>query len=135
MNCLGVMGGGIALELSKNYPKVKRKYTKKCKGQLPEELLGQVQYVGVTESLAVVNSFTQLSVGFGDKQTDEELLIRNIIDVCNTNNDVEVFVPHLIGCGLAGGDWSTIFEGIKHLNNLTIVKLSDDEKRKRGLVI
>lgn len=135
VNCLGLMGSGVALGLSQKYPKIKSEYLKKCKGKLPEELLGQYQFVNVSDKLSIVNSFTQLNAGFGQKQTDEDKLIHNIQEICQENHDQDVYIPHLIGCGLAGGNWDRVLDGIKHLTNLTVVQLSDYEKRRRGLII
>lgn len=135
VNCQGVMGSGVAKALSTKYPIVKKQYLKKFKQVSRQDLIGIYQFVDISDTLQIVNSFTQDQYGYGRKQTDEQKLIQNIVEICHLHNDKTVYVPHLIGCGLAGGDWNVILSGIQHLENLVIVQLSDNEKRRRGLVV
>ena len=57
------------------------------------------------------------------KYTDENVLIRNINDICKNNCNKTVYIPYLIGCGLGNGDWRIIVNGIQDNDNLIICKL------------
>lgn len=129
VNCLSAMGAGVALSISNKWPVVRFEYLKFSKNiEKPKYLLGQMQYVKVERDLIVINSFTQLYYGnsYYDNETytNEDLLIKNIkiaSDKAKLNNK-KLFIPYLIGCGLAGGNWNNIFKNIKDIDNLIIVK-------------
>lgn len=127
VNCQNKMGSGVAKALYEKYPLIKQRYHDYCEGNSPETLLGCTQYVKVAPNLMVVNSFTQLNYGYdGRKYTDEEELITNIRWVSSeaeANALGLVYVPYLIGCGLGGGNWETIYQGISDLENLVICRL------------
>lgn len=127
VNCQNKMGSGVAKALYEKYPLIKEQYHAYCDGKSPETLLGSIQKVEINSNLLVVNSFSQLNYGYdGQKYTDEEELITNIRWM---SSEAEysgwglVYVPYLIGCGLGGGNWETIYEGISDLENLVICHL------------
>ena len=126
VNCQGAIGAGVSGPIIKKWPEVEQKYVKACKKYKPDILFGKIQTVWINNGLAIVNSFTQLNYGnsekTGKKYTNESLLVRNINIVCEKYPDKMVYVPYLIGCGLAGGDWDIVFDGIKDNENLTIVR-------------
>lgn len=129
VNCMSAMGAGVALALMKKWPQVRSEYMRFSKQVTkPKDLLGQVGYVRVEDNLTVINSFTQLGYGnahrTGISDTNEELLIRNIRNAAEkaASENTTVAVPYLVGCGLAGGNWENVFNGIKDLDNLIIVK-------------
>lgn len=126
VNCQGAIGAGVSGPIIKKWPEVEQKYGKVCTKYKPDILFGKIQTVWINNGLAIVNSFTQLNYGnsekTGKKYTNESLLVRNINIVCEKYPDKMVYVPYLIGCGLAGGDWDIVFDGIKDNENLTIVR-------------
>lgn len=126
VNCQNAMGSGVAKALYTKYPQVKNEFHKLATKQgllYPTDRLGVLQEVKVNDDLSIYNSFSQLNYGTIGKHTNEPLLVNNICKVAETNKDKEVYIPYLIGCGLGGGDWKTIYNGIKHIENLTIVRL------------
>ena len=129
VNCMSAMGAGVALALMKKWPQVRSEYIQFSKqAAKPKDLLGQIEYVQVENNLTVINSFTQLGYGnarlSGVSDTNEELLIRNIRNAAKkaASENTTVAVPYLVGCGLAGGNWQNVYNGIKDLDNLIIVK-------------
>lgn len=128
VNCKAAMGAGVALAICKKWPQVRSEYMDYChQGSSPTALLGLLQLVKINDGLTVVNSFTQL--GFGNSyrthavDTDEDKLIKNIHTMAKiaATNNTTLAVPAKIGCGLAGGNWDTVYNNIKDIDNLIIV--------------
>ena len=126
VNCRGVMGAGLALYIKQKYPQVYNNYKKACAMYKPEELLGKVQMVKITNNLVVCNLFAQLSYGRDKRYTDY-----NAFESClkklafKTDADTPIYFPYKIGCGLAGGDWETVYGLIDmylHNHNVIICK-------------
>lgn len=116
VNCMGVMGSGLALAIKNKYPKVFECYKKSCdnyqttcKHHPNERMLGCIQRVNVIPAkLDVVNVFGQCGYG-GDKvHTDYQALdcafgtLRKMID--DEGLRLPIYAPYLFGCGLANGD-------------------------------
>lgn len=129
VNCQNAIGAGISGAIINKYPIVAEKYHELCEEGVK---LGQLQYVGTGTGVGFVNCFSQYNYGnsakTGIKYTNEDLLIDGIIYTCEyfAVSDWPVYVPWKVGCGLAGGDWSTVLSGIidksEHIDNLTIVR-------------
>ena len=88
-----------------------------------KEIKGDITEVKSGVLIQQVNCMGAMGAGVA-KHTDEEKLIANIKAVAETYPEREVYIPKLIGCGLAGGDWPTVYEGIKDIDNLTIVEFN-----------
>lgn len=106
VNCMNVMGSGIAKVLYEKYPLVKKAYHSKWDTQEKQWAgwrLGESQYV-LCDDKTIINMFTQI-----------DYLPRNVRNVnywaighCFRNLRVEKIAIPKIGCGLAGGDWSIV---------------------------
>lgn len=121
-NNIGVMGAGIALEIAKRYPNVKRAYQQWYKGQpytISTETgkfkLGEIQEVTLYaendhDSITFVNMIAQDGIASEDNPHPFNY---EAFDKCMFKARVffhdhsKVFAP-LIGAGLAGGDWTKI---------------------------
>jgi O-acetyl-ADP-ribose deacetylase (regulator of RNase III) len=123
-NYYGVMGGGIALSIKNKVltPMQYSAYQNYCYMR-GEAALGTVQYLCIEQHKRVIaNLFSQYDMG-----TDYEMLRKCLYDVKNyaAEHGYTVAVPGYIGCGIAGGDWSTvhdiIFEVFNDAVELTIV--------------
>lgn len=126
VNCLGVMGAGLAKTILRHFPNVKNEYLEFHRSQLQknsskEALLGMVNYVATGNGKTIANVFGQVGIRMGaaDKKVytvNEALLsgIRQVKEYAEAN-DLTVAIPTYIGCGLAGGDWSEIHEGIESI--------------------
>lgn len=123
-NCKGKMGAGIAKQIRQQYPKVYDEYVKFCKDNY-KNLLGRCQIVNLSISNNLkfcANLFGQNGYGYGEKYTDYEALrcaLNELKDNCytllKTVCDVTIGIPYNIGCGLAGGDWNTVFKIIEDI--------------------
>ena len=124
VNCQGAIGGGLSGSIIRKYPEVMEKYYEAIKDIPKNELLGLIQEVTVSHDLTIINLFTQFDFGNayvdGECYTDMKLLISKLHDICEIHKDV--YIPDHLGCGLAGGDWEELKDGIKDLD-ITVVKL------------
>lgn len=114
VNYYGVMGGGVAAAIADNILSAEQyaAYSLYCK-QAGRTALGTVQFLGCAPGLVVANMFCQdeaLARSGGFCITDYELMrkcftrVRNFAQIQN----MTVYVPRNIGCGIAGGDWETV---------------------------
>ena len=130
VNCMGVMGAGVARAIRSKYPNVYAEYVTCCTRfkDNPKELLGSILMVK-SGSKVIINCFTQLSMGLDHRQVDYDAVrscMKEINDAASnglTDLDedmgsiyekiesddglVRVAMPK-IGAGLGGGDWSII---------------------------
>ena len=117
VNCQGVMGSGVALQVKQKYPDVFAAYKDYCiinKGNLLGNVLSVVCREG-TESLTVCNLFAQDKFGYdGNCYTSYDALKNCFCIVENTFPDnISIALPYLMGCRRGGGDWNVVYEMIK----------------------
>ena len=115
VNCIGVMGGGIALQIRNKWPIVYERYVSDCIPfkQSPRHLLGHLQDVIINSNLVVANCFGQVFPGYG-LMTDYgawDILLDKLSDLRNFFS-LDIHFPWMIGCGLAGGDWNVMHNKI-----------------------
>lgn len=132
-NCQGVMGHGIAKQIKDRYPEVFNGYYHYCKTQLAEEILGTSLICEANDGKYIANLFGQLNFGTG-LQTDYDKFrhgLQEIHDFAKDRN-LSVAIPYKIGCGLAHGDWNTVYDIITDVfsdyDNVTIYRYEQGEK-------
>ncbi|UNH58496.1 macro domain protein [Bacillus phage vB_BsuS_PJN02] len=115
VNCQGVMGSGVALQIKKKYYKAFLAYEKYCAnfayGNYREELLGGVQHVPVGELKFISNLFGQLNYGRdGMQYTSTEALYKCFKRLRRfaERNNLSVAMPYMIGCYRGGADWKEV---------------------------
>lgn len=111
VNCLGVMGAGVARQIALRFPDVYMEYVHLCHQHRHDRksLLGSNLSVCVTPDLMVANMFAQEGVGTSAVQTDYGALracMESLHDQTNAYDTIAM--PYLIGCGLGGGDWNVV---------------------------
>mgnify|MGYP001188983797 CR=1 FL=1 len=115
VNCKGVMGAGIAKQLRNKYSELFSEY-KEYLVTHPRplgDLLMHHQY-GLP---LVANLFGQDGYGRGRRYTDYHALesaLGELYDLAYLNGWT-VALPYGIGCGLAGGDWDTVYKIIESI--------------------
>jgi len=124
VNCVGVMGRGLALEFKKRYPENFKIYKKACdlKKVVPGKML--VWDNGdLFSKKYVINFPTKRHWRQNSRIEDiESGLVDLAIQIENLNIS-SIAIPSL-GCGLGGLDWSVVREKIKDaLSHLTGVKI------------
>ena len=113
VNCLRVMGGGLALQVKQTWPQVYTAYIEK-----DDWRLGDCQLVEISDgdTQFVANLAGQARPGHG-LQTDYDALcnaFRQARDFARANN-LELYIPHMMGCGLAGGDWNIVIHMLEDI--------------------
>lgn len=121
VNCMGVMGAGVALQIKKVYPDVYNQYQEYCydnctntRNMLGTNLIVPIfnRYTGKRQY--VVNVFAQFHYGLDGIKTryDKfEECMKHLKETVPTNKTIAM--PYLIGCGLAGGDWNIVYNIIE----------------------
>lgn len=124
VNCRGFMGAGLAKTIMGRYSNVRKEYQKFREKELKtrktdENLLGLVNYVDVYDGKIIANIFGQVDVRKDRNDTtvytDKEALLHGIKQVKQKAEELNlsIAIPTYIGCGLAGGNWEEIQEGIE----------------------
>lgn len=126
VNCRGVMGAGLALQIRNKWPVVYRRYLGLCYGSDGNKL-GMYQEVLVGPKLYIVNLFGQDGYGRSERQTNYAALAAALFslfkDCAQKNRDATIRLPYGLGCGLAGGDWNmvlTIISDAAKASNLNV---------------
>lgn len=122
VNCLGVMGSGVALQIKERYPEAYKEYIGVCNWNTPENLLGELQIVKITDDISIANIFGQLRYGYGEMHTDYEAVrssLEKLAEYIDNRNDINtddithISLPYRMGCDRGGGNWVTYFEIIQ----------------------
>lgn len=119
VNCMGVMGSGVALAIRNKYPQVYQQYSQDPIGS---NMLGRIGVVPIVpEKLYIVNMYTQVYYGDqtpfrGTCHFDYEAFERCLASLDAYSLTLtqgrrpphKIHMPYRIGCGLAQGDWSIV---------------------------
>lgn len=121
VNCMGVMGAGVAKAIRSKWPIVYTKYKEICDKYEIEKLLGKFLLVYVGDLKIVVNLFSQGKYGTDKQYTDYSAFKDGLEDffkilIHDSKDSRSVAMPYKIGCGLAGGDWGVIYSIIDNLS-------------------
>jgi O-acetyl-ADP-ribose deacetylase (regulator of RNase III) len=139
VNCLGIMGGGLARQIRRAYPKVFDDYKHLCDlhGDESYNLLGEIQVIPVGTKKWIINLFAQYDIG-GGRATEYGSFIQCLEGVEKWANKtgsllwsrtdakakIPIFFPYKIGCGLGGGSWHIIKNILKnHVPSATLVRM------------
>jgi len=117
VNCQGVMGGGIAKTIRERWPEVFQGYAQFCKNGRGK--LGEILTLPVRQEEGalpiIVNMFGQDQYGRTRCYTDYAAFgeccvkLHEWIESDPSHKGLRVGMPFNIGCGLAGGDWDTVY--------------------------
>lgn len=117
VNCMGVMGGGVAKQIKNMYPEAYNGY-KAALSQyksLGESPLGKVNFCFIHDKAEgdasyIANMFGQYNYGTSERQTDYGALrscLETLAAFAKAGN-ASVSIPYKLGCGLGGGDWEHV---------------------------
>ena len=116
VNYFGVMGGGVAAAIAENIltEEQYKSYADYCK-QAGRTALGTVQFIGCADRLIVANMFCQDDARARGGMTEAGITDYDAMHKCfvrvrrmATLQGKRVYFPRNLGCGIAGGDWSTV---------------------------
>lgn len=132
VNCHGVMGAGLALQIRQKYPEVYERYMEDI-SEYGSRFLGTIQPVATSDGRICVNMFAQDKYGrrghFTNYDAFKECLdnLKDFLKLIDDDSPTVAF-PYGIGCGLGGGDWDLIFKMIRdfseeiHFHDVVIVR-------------
>jgi O-acetyl-ADP-ribose deacetylase (regulator of RNase III) len=115
VNCKGVMGSGVALQVKNRFPYVYKNYRQFVNTNFP--CLGKCLIV-VTEEVVIANLFAQDNYGYNKVFTDYKALassLNSLSEQMKSHNFSSVAFPDMIGCGLAGGNRDTVLKLIEKI--------------------
>lgn len=108
VNCMGVMGGGIARSIAEKWPQVEAAYKAKCdRTSNAERLLGRTFLYGIKPDLFIANVFGQNSISRTSRQTNYEATVEAFerLQESQIIKNLPLYFPKNMGCGLGGGNW------------------------------
>ena len=112
VNCVGVMGRGLALQFRNAHPENYKAYKKACQSE--EVQPGRV-FVFETGELAnpryIINFPTKRHWRGKSRMEDIESGLRSLVDVVREKKICSIAIPPL-GCGLGGLDWQEVSKRI-----------------------
>jgi len=125
VNCVGVMGRGVALQFKKAFPENFRAYARACQGG--EVKLGAMfvfETGTLTNPRTIINFPTKRHWRGNSRIEAVEAGLKDLVCVVNARGIRSMAVPPL-GCGLGGLDWKIvrprIEEALGSLNSLEVV--------------
>ena len=119
VNCKGVMGAGLAKQIRDKWPSVYDRYQERVYySQNNEDLLGMTVWNRVDTNLFVASIFGQYDYGHGTKFTIYPALFKGLDYVFGMAeiDQIPVYIPKGLGCGLAGGNWDFVEAYIQDLD-------------------
>jgi O-acetyl-ADP-ribose deacetylase (regulator of RNase III) len=110
VNCMGVMGSGVAKQVKERFPKVFGEYSILCRDSAIEKLLGGCQIVPISEKQSFVNLFGQGNYGRDGKQyTDYNAIREAMVSLSYQIKEKEsVAFPYKMSSDRGGADWEVI---------------------------
>lgn len=145
VNCLGVMGAGLAAQIKRANPQLFKKYHDTCIRSTATSLIATTLFLPVdhVDSRQVIaNCFAQEGYGRGACQTQYDALEACLKRVRSTAavGNLSVAIPYGMGCGLAGGDWSRVSDIIDRVFagcsfEVTIWKLKSAPRNAHDLCV
>jgi len=112
VNCVGIMGGGLAAAFKRAYPENFNAYFKHCEDGLLEpggvfvKPMEYYKHTGTTTPKYIFNVATKNHWRNPTRLEWVDIGINNIFSLCTTYNAKSVAIP-MLGCGLGGLDWNT----------------------------
>lgn len=126
VNCVGVMGAGVALAFKERYPEMFREYKHECDAGNVQP--GKLHVWETLQGDRVVNFPTKRHWRDMSRYEDIEAGLRALRDYLTPLGDVAVAVPAL-GCGHGGLDWSRVSEMIREQLESLSARISVFEPR------
>lgn len=109
VNCLGVMGTGLAKQIREAYPRVFEDYKTFVEAHKDRRaLLGKVLYCTTQKGQVIANMFGQLRYGYNGCHTNYKALEACLKSVAEFANGKTIAIPYKLGCGAGGGDWAIV---------------------------
>lgn len=107
VNVAGVMGGGLALQLAREYEGLEEAYVEFCEMYDNDynKLKGKVFKV-MLKGKFIMNMFSQKE-NFDTDYESMKVALEEVKEYAKSYN-LSIAIPYGIGCGIANGDWNTV---------------------------
>lgn len=133
VNLKGVAGGGLAKQIRDKYPFWYKEYHNDCLEH--KFILGDCSWFEIVsnfkdnENLAICNMFAQEGFGTDKKYTNYYAFAQCLSIIKDSlSEDIKIYFPYKIGCGLGGGNWKIISEMIETaIPDAIIVKMKKEK--------
>ena len=116
VNCLGVMGSGVAKSVREIFPNVYEQYREICVKNKSLDLLGHTAIIK-SDNRYIANMFTQERFGYdGKRYTSYDAFydcLLHVRDFCEKNDINKIALPYKIGSDRGGADWNVIYSMIE----------------------
>ncbi len=120
VNCKGVMGAGLAKQIRAKWPSIYAPYAEICRNKGSQALGTMFPYKTPDNGPVICNCFAQDGYGRDRQYTSYPHLQESLCqvrayaeghfkDCSGTKTPVSIAIPYGLGCGLAGGDWNTVY--------------------------
>lgn len=119
VNCKGVMGAGLAKQIRARWPGIYAPYVEICRNKGTQAMGTMFPYATPDNGPTICNCFAQDGYGRDRQYTSYEHLRESLRQVkeyasvpkyfLGTRIPESIGIPHGLGCGLAGGDWSVVY--------------------------
>lgn len=130
VNLQGVMGGGIALQISQRFPNCEIQYQEYVKSVGNENLSGKVFFYQ-DKNVVIANCFSQ-DANFNTNYDWIKCCFTEIKRVALDNRFKTIGVPKNYGCGIANGDWNKVLNIFQSLFEYEDIELQVYEFDKKG---
>lgn len=108
VNCVGVMGRGIALQFKKRFPENFKFYENACKlGDVEPGKMLVYQIESLCNPKYIINFPTKRHWRGASRVEDIKAGLADLVNIIESKNITSVSVPPL-GCGLGGLDWNEV---------------------------
>ena len=129
INCMGVMGVGVAKKFKQKYPEMFMDYVKKCTAK--EVTIGKLYLYPISSDRLIINFPTKYHWRYRSRIKYIEAGLKDFINHYKDWKITSIAFPQL-GCGNGGLKWSEVKPLMeKYLGNLDIdVEIYVDQKRE-----
>ena len=127
VNCVGVMGRGIALQFKKTFPENFRAYAEACKrGEVRPGRMFVFETLQLTNPRYIINFPTKRHWRGNSRIEDIQAGLKDLVAAVREREIRSIAVPPL-GSGLGGLEWSDVLplieKALRGLNDLDVVVL------------
>ena len=115
VNCVGIMGRGIALQFKKAFPENFKAYVEACRQNLVKP--GKLFLYETGQSIQpryILNFPTKRHWRSGSRMEDIDAGLKDLAEIVRTRNIRSIALPPL-GCGLGGLDWNEVGSRIEEV--------------------
>ncbi len=113
VNCIGIMGAGLAKQFRLKYPEMMHSYQTECKEKVLK--IGQPHYFSANDGKMIINFPTMHNPGSQSKLEDIKLGLLKLKQDLKDFLNLKSIAFCSLGCGVGGLYWEDVFNLIKEI--------------------